>query len=56
MLNLPSNYGPKHEPVYVQPKKRSSSYLAAAHVHQSKKTHTTEITLEVALQQELYAR
>ncbi|MBI3033389.1 hypothetical protein HYY69_08000 [Candidatus Woesearchaeota archaeon] len=49
---LPQNYGPVVQPVYAVPRKKSS-YSIGARFHQSKRTQTTEITLEVALQQEL---
>lgn len=49
---LPQNYGPQQQPVYLMPKRRSS-YLTSARLHQSRKTKTTETTLEIALQREL---
>lgn len=54
MSNLSSNYGPQHQAIYVIPRKRSS-YLRTAHLYQSRKTKTTETTLEIALQKELDA-
>ncbi len=54
MSLLPQNYGPQHQAVYVIHRKRLS-YLKTARLHQSRKTKTTETTLEIALQKELDA-